>query len=712
MKGIIALIFILSIVFTLNSSNASQKIWDKLPSMVSQGGARDISIKNDILIVNNNLFIDLKTERILSTQDDYSDLSSIPPYENYKFIKSIKNNFYYLINIWNLKDTLRSIEFENLNSEMIQSVKEFNQELSFKNNWRSLFKVNNNKLCNFVRWDINDNWSYVEWNLENGSITKNISILNSNNSEIIDFIFDESNENIYFVLRNNISSDLYNINLNSKFVNKVNINKIIERVYESNEEFLIYKFYENNEFYIGIFDKINQKYNKVKTNPFQEKIGLNGDFICFGNEYSQLVKINKKDINNVIHLNAFGYQDYVIYNNRIIALELKYGYIDEYSLDDGTLTNSYSITQLEPITIQTNSDESLIGVFFAYDLYPGYYSLSIFDIEGKSVGKFALTNEFGKFNLDFNRGRFEFGINDSLIYLHDYNENLFIVNFYNGKIIEKSFVSNILDVESLNENEIFITFENKDLLLFDIHDETIRDSLKTSKQIMKLVKNNGVFKTITINENNFLELDEFDFNQNELISKSMVLFQFNKYEPLNYSYDCRYVTAKGFVYDVENEAVILSDRNGFENPFYMNLVYDYNFDKNIYFDDNELGYEGFLKIKDLFDSESKFELDKDHLLYPSTRNETNQISAAKFLDKGNKFLGINREGFIFMLDISEILNVKDLSKTSCQKTQELEYFDLLGNKLEENNIYNKQIIVRYKCLETGEITHKLEIRER
>lgn len=52
------------------------------------------------------------------------------------------------------------------------------------------------------------------------------------------------------------------------------------------------------------------------------------------------------------------------------------------------------------------------------------------------------------------------------------------------------------------------------------------------------------------------------------------------------------------------------------------------------------------------------------------------------------------------------------SNIDCTNFIETDYFDLLGNKLEDNNIYNKQIIVRYKCLETGEITHKLEIRER
>lgn len=49
---------------------------------------------------------------------------------------------------------------------------------------------------------------------------------------------------------------------------------------------------------------------------------------------------------------------------------------------------------------------------------------------------------------------------------------------------------------------------------------------------------------------------------------------------------------------------------------------------------------------------------------------------------------------------------------NCETIKAIEYFDLLGNKLNENNIYNKQVIVRYKCLETGKISHKLEIKER
>lgn len=47
----------------------------------------------------------------------------------------------------------------------------------------------------------------------------------------------------------------------------------------------------------------------------------------------------------------------------------------------------------------------------------------------------------------------------------------------------------------------------------------------------------------------------------------------------------------------------------------------------------------------------------------------------------------------------------------CKKIIPIDYYDLLGNKLNPTDIYNKQVIVRYKCLETGEIFHKLEIRD-
>ena len=49
---------------------------------------------------------------------------------------------------------------------------------------------------------------------------------------------------------------------------------------------------------------------------------------------------------------------------------------------------------------------------------------------------------------------------------------------------------------------------------------------------------------------------------------------------------------------------------------------------------------------------------------------------------------------------------------NCQQTQELNYYDILGTKLNNNSIYNTQIIVKYKRLETGEISYKLEIRKR
>jgi len=87
---------------------------------------------------------------------------------------------------------------------------------------------------------------------------------------------------------------------------------------------------------------------------------------------------------------------------------------------------------------------------------------------------------------------------------------------------------------------------------------------------------------------------------------------------------------------------------------------------------------------------------------------------------------INEKGVFTLVALSKFCNNLDFRYNSlnltelsvdrelniCENFTEIKYFDLLGNKLEENNIYNKQIIVRYKCLESGEISHKLEIRER
>lgn len=61
------------------------------------------------------------------------------------------------------------------------------------------------------------------------------------------------------------------------------------------------------------------------------------------------------------------------------------------------------------------------------------------------------------------------------------------------------------------------------------------------------------------------------------------------------------------------------------------------------------------------------------------------------------------------------VNIKKLSVESliidCKNIIPIEYYDLLGNKLNQTEIYNRQIVVRYKCLETGELFHKLEIKE-
>lgn len=68
------------------------------------------------------------------------------------------------------------------------------------------------------------------------------------------------------------------------------------------------------------------------------------------------------------------------------------------------------------------------------------------------------------------------------------------------------------------------------------------------------------------------------------------------------------------------------------------------------------------------------------------------------------------DGSIFSVDESVYSSVDSKENITCQNIQAQKYYDILGNELRQSNIFDKQIIVRYKCLETGEFIHKLEIR--
>ncbi len=70
---------------------------------------------------------------------------------------------------------------------------------------------------------------------------------------------------------------------------------------------------------------------------------------------------------------------------------------------------------------------------------------------------------------------------------------------------------------------------------------------------------------------------------------------------------------------------------------------------------------------------------------------------------------------IYTISLSDLginyTSIKE-NKEECKNLKEIEFYDLLGNKLLPSQIFNKRILVKYQCLETGEYINKLEFREK
>lgn len=286
-------------------------------------------------------------------------------------------------------------------------------------------------------------------------------------------------------------------------------------------------------------------------------------------------------------------------------------------------------------------------------------------------------------------------------------------SYFNGKLKKDMFKNNKLEYVNLQDNEFkseidftiqseylkYLNLSSNDFIgkipniiapnLFKL-DLTLNkfddfcDTLIVYPRTFVLITNNQInIKMI------FLELCENAINQgfsNQYIYPEHII-EYNKHEEFDSLYGTlsdidvfQKINYNDLTQRIDFEAIFNENTNKFELEDLDTNIFTYSVLKYV---DNKWVESG-LSIWDYVPEVGKYKI----------------VAKSKYCDYAYEYPYI----YISKLDVEDY-------SVDCSNLQVIDYFDMLGNKLYKSEIYNKQIIVRYKCLETGEIFHKLEIIE-
>lgn len=262
-------------------------------------------------------------------------------------------------------------------------------------------------------------------------------------------------------------------------------------------------------------------------------------------------------------------------------------------------------------------------------------------------------------------------------------------------------------------DKYYITDGNHIVWVYDINEKRIIDSLKTyNNYINKIHCINDDYIFLGVSTNN----QDFNFIIFDLIDKFVV-----ESSDKDFFIDDEYN-----MYSIENDKLVYTSG---ENSFYVYDLLNFKGDEfktelhfelgnyvlntykdNVYFPlTNDEGVNKVLVyniVSGSFIKEFDLTIDKKQFLF---NNDVN-INSLKFV--------FNNEKYLFYFDNNKNLHrventftsVENLTERECMNLIELEYYDMNGKYLSKHEIYNKQLIIKYVCLETNKYFYKLEIR--
>lgn len=577
-----------------------------------------------------------------------------------------------------------------IDSYELDNVKKFYYE-SDTTNWYS------NELSLLYNNKIYESKKYIEYRCLNiGFVFDRDTVINNEIIEICKFRkldfkgLITSNENtILGVVRDSL-----------KFKGKYN--RLEELSFRGLKEFSISDEFEAKNLKIISLSDINfiENYNYNKFRNLEEL------------EYNNISSNIDVDYINLPQCRKFKIQDCAINSNlRIINLE----YIEEFILK-GNEENKINFREINKDFFNHLKNIKTLNISnsnFNWDADTLYF---------QNAEKIILSNNELNDNMPIikanNLEYLDLRMNNYTGQLPDINlEKLIYLNLSNNKLegkINKEIINNLEYLNLCNNNlngELDFNIDFKNLIYINLsHNNLIGEipEIKGSK-LLKVDLSYNLFrnfnKEINVNKNTILKLNNNNIIMTEIVKRCSDYLEENEDE---YNTNPKHILSYSLHEMFDSNYTKYYDEELFLKHIENDLTQ--NIHETVYISNNSGTFELIDKNENLFNYYgvySRFEYYKTIYYKIDLNNTFTNINIGKLYAESKYCNNI-----IFEFKSKEIeLNV-DYNNKDCSEYIEINYYDLMGRVINKNDIYNKQIIVQYRCIETGEIINKLEIRER
>ncbi len=476
----------------------------------------------------------------------------------------------------------------------------------------------------------------------------------------------------------------------------------------ANDKHIITCSYSNKPIEINFFNRETQKLEEYEAYSTILDFKLKDSLFIYKADFYRPINIfNLATLTNTL-VSQGGYLDFI---------GDSYIKIDSYSIKK--LNSEFEVTKEIINSINQVVDMSVKGDYLAFmsDARSYFYNsgrLCIYDLKADNI---FYKSDAVSVDYKLDENGFYHLFQDSLLYIEYSGNRRKIVDNINYKNTD-------FNAMEISNNKIFISDLNGNILEFEKSSNNLINEIS--------IEDKKIFKIDNINDeqllfcyptdNNSSNTSLYIYNIKEKKYKSiglpfsfpLTMESYSRYNIDELTNSINFITSDSLLsYNIETEEIDLN-KNKIRDLYSffrkrLNSMKVYN-NFIIIAVDNEL----------LFFERNSFELVKvlpiDFFPYRNfyfnneNKKEDNRIK--DFVISDNYLVILDAFGYIYKHD-SNILSVEGTKDEylECQNLIEIEYYDLLGNTLTKNNILNKKIVVKYKCLETNNFIYKLEIRE-
>lgn len=562
-------------------------------------------------------------------------------------------------------------------------------------------------------------------------VNNKLKIYNINNEVVEDviecsvFYYDKSKSSLFYVINNEFHQ--YSMDNNSDIIIKYLPNNIEKNDVLIMNKYIygIYYFFVDKpgygEFYLYSFDN-NDSLNYISNNSIEQL----GNFEIVGKRV--LIKTFNESSGNKIVFDMGNMKKIAFPDKNIYSLT-KNGYLRKNDSHSSFEEVDWNQNVLKKININNSEIYDMFSFndnLFYFKDYQNSHLLIKYDIKSEE----NINQLGGKIqNYHYNNDKIYFfnpeNINDNKMYFIDLNKgsNELNIEFQleNGISRPKSYSmnSNYICMATIdfidNEKKLNLNIYNLDskefnsinLEEFSLDYVKVLDISNDDKLIL-------FYELIDKSKNNYSNITVLDLNNKILEFKPISYFRINRFNSIEAIYKLDESTNKIYLiendrllyeYDINNESI-----TNFQYEWHTNIpIISLEFDDNYVY--SAIGDELLLFDKHNYKliQRIKIEIEKTKNQIGYSNIDLNYIKKL-FIERNNLYV-VDNYNNVYKIDINSLSVDNIYNKETCENYIEIEYYDILGNKLSRNDIYNKQIIVRYKCFESGIIKHRLEFRE-